>query len=138
LVKYDLKTAASSVLLPLVGVLVGLSFAWAGNAQSLLQTREIETLADFHPGGLEEFAFTFQAAILAILTCVTLWGLAGLGVFDHECFWRCGDRWYFAVAVVLYGFLSLTIRESWHVVLGAQGMLLMRARKNRIDREGCD
>src|SRR5205085_1505555 len=50
LVPYDLKTAASTVLLPLVGVLVGLSFAWAGNAQSLLQSEEIETLSEYHEG----------------------------------------------------------------------------------------
>lgn len=135
IVKGNLKDAASSVLLPLVGVLVGLSFAWAGNAQSLLQTPEIDELSDYHPGGLQDFAFTYQAAILAILSCVTLWGLAGLGVFDHRCFWSCSTRWYFAVAAALYGSLSLTIRESWHVVLGAQRMLLMRSKKQRIDRE---
>lgn len=135
IVKPGLKDAASSVLLPLVGVLVGLSFAWAGNAQSLLQSPEIDELSDYHPGGLREFAFTYQAAILAILGCVTIWGLAGLGVFDHQCFWACSDRWYFTASVALYGSLSLTIRESWHVVLGAQRMLLMRSAKQRIDRE---
>jgi hypothetical protein len=134
-VESDLKTSASTVLLPLVGVLVGLSFAWAGNAQSLMQTPEIEELSEYHRGGLSEFAFTYQAAILAILTCVTLWGLAGLGLFDRPCLWQCGGWWYFGAAVVLYGFLSLTIRECWHVVLGAQALLLMRANKNKIDRE---
>lgn len=134
-VQSDLKTSSSTVLLPLVGVLVGLSFAWAGNAMSLLQTEEIEELSKYRPGGLSEFAFTYQAAILAILACVTLWGLAGLGIFERPCLWQCGRGWYFGTAVVLYGFLSLTIRECWHVVLGAQAMLLMRAYKKRIDRE---
>ena len=32
LVKVDLQTAANAVLLPLAGIFVGLSFAWAGNA----------------------------------------------------------------------------------------------------------
>jgi hypothetical protein len=134
-VQSDLKTAASSVLLPLVGVLVGLSFAWAGNAQSLLQTAEIEELSEYHRGGLSEFAFTYQAAILAILACVALWGLAGLGVFERACLWQCSNWWYFGTAIVLYAFLSLTIRECWHVVLGAQALLLMRAYKKKIDRE---
>lgn len=116
-------------------MLVGLSFAWAGNAQSLLQTQEIDELSKYRKGGLAEFAFTYQAAILAILGCVTLWGLAGLGIFDRACFWQCNRYWYFAAAVGLYGSLSLTIRESWHVVLGAQGMLLMRSQKRQIDRD---
>lgn len=131
LVRADLKTAASSVLLPLVGVLVGLSFAWAGNAQSLLQTEEIDTFSDYVPGGLAEFAYTYQAAILAILGCVTVWGLAGLGVFEHSCFWQCSSQWYMGASVLLYASLSLTIRESWHVVLGAQQMLLIRASVRR-------
>lgn len=134
IVKADLKTSASTVLLPLVGVIVGLSFAWAGNAQSLLQTPEIDDLDDYIAGGIPEFIFIFQTAILAILTSAVLWGLAGLGVFDHECFWKCSPRWYFAASTTLYGFLSLTIRECWHVVLGAQGLLLMRLRKKRIDK----
>src|SRR5690242_12776613 len=51
LVPATLKEAASTVLLPLVGILIGLSFAWAGNAQALLQTEEIERLSEYHPGG---------------------------------------------------------------------------------------
>src|SRR5690242_14417240 len=51
----NLVDNAKSVLLPLVGVLVGLSFAWAGNAQALLQTKEMEKIAKFHKGGLAEY-----------------------------------------------------------------------------------
>ena len=43
----SLSSAADSVLLPLVGVLVGLCFAWAGNAQALLQAQELKELAGF-------------------------------------------------------------------------------------------
>ena len=132
MVELDLRSAAGAVLLPLMGVLVGLSFAWAGNAQSLLQTSEIEELSEFRPGGLAEFAFTYQAAILAILGSIVLWGLAGLGVLDRQCFWECTPIAYLAAETVLYALLSLTIRESWHVVHGAQMMLLTRARMNRV------
>ena len=131
----DLKTAASTVLLPLVGVLIGLSFAWAGNAQALLQTEEIEQLSDYRSGGFEEYVYTYQAAILVILTSVVLWGVAGLGVFDLPCFWSCPAESYFAAKLFLYFFSSVTLRECWHVVLGAQMMLLARRRIRRSQKQ---
>ena len=41
LVKVNLQTAANAVLLPLAGIFVGLSFAWAGNAQALSDLRDV-------------------------------------------------------------------------------------------------
>jgi hypothetical protein len=135
LVPAGLSSAATTVLLPLVGILIGLSFAWAGNAQALLQTEEIEQLADYRPGGFEEYVFTYQAAILTILSSVVLWGVAALGIFDLPCPWSCPTYVYFATKVALYAFSSITIRECWHVVLGAQMMLLMRRRIRRTPRD---
>lgn len=131
MVPSDLKSSASTVLLPLVGVLIGLSFAWAGNAQALLQTEEIEELSEHHRVGFEEFVYTYQSAILVILSSVVLWGIAGLGVLDQKCFWNCSDVPYFVAKVLLYAFSSITLRECWQVVLGAQMMLLARWRIRR-------
>ena len=136
LVPASLSSAATTVLLPLVGILIGLSFAWAGNAQALLQTEEIEKLAEYRPGGFEEYVYTYQAAILTILSSVVLWGVAALGIFDLSCPWSCPTYVYFAMKVCLYSFSSITIRECWHVVLGAQMMLLMRRRIRRGPRDG--
>jgi len=127
-VPVDLKSAANTVLLPLVGILIGLSFAWAGNAQALLGTREIEMLASYHPGGFEEYVYTYQTAILLILATVCAWGLAGLGVFDRPSPVEWGQRLYPAVSTVLYSLVSLALRECWHVVLAAQLLLIVRKR----------
>jgi hypothetical protein len=126
IITIDLGTAANAVLLPLAGVLVGLSFAWGGNAQALLQASEIEKLAEKHEGGLSDYAFTFQAAILCVLLTLVLWGIAGLQIFDKA--WPTAARpyTYFAVKTMLFTLSSLTVRECWHVVLGAQAMLLSR------------
>jgi len=136
LVPAGLSSAATTVLLPLVGILIGLSFAWAGNAQALLQTEEIEQLAEYRQGGFEEYVYTYQTAILIILSSVVLWGVAALGIFDLSCPWACPSSIYFSTKVFLYGFSSITIRECWHVVLGAQMMLLMRRRIRRGPRDG--
>lgn len=126
IITIDLGIAANAVLLPLAGVLVGLSFAWGGNAQALLQATEIEKLAEKHEGGLSDYAFTFQAAILCVLLTLVLWGIAGLQIFDKA--WPTAGRphTYFAAKTLLFTLSSLTVRECWHVVLGAQAMLLSR------------
>lgn len=125
-VPVDLVTAANAVSLPLVGILIGLCFAWAGNAQTLLQVSEIEELTDFHEGGFAEYLFVYQTAILTILLTLVSWALAGLGVFDHTWPTPTSGRSYFVVKIVLFALSSLTLRECWHVVLGVQWMLLMR------------
>lgn len=120
------KDAATSLLLPLAGIFIGLSFAWGGNAQALLQTEEIEHFADYHPGGFSEYLYTFQLAILVILVTLCLWGLAGLGIFDR--LWPTSGRpaAYLAVEAGLFALASLTVRSCWHVVLGAQYLLAVR------------
>jgi len=139
-VRVDLVTAANAVLLPLVGILIGLCFAWAGNAQALLQVTEIEEMTDFHEGGFAEYVFVYQAAIFTILLTLVAWALAGLGIFDQT--WptpRSGVS-YFVVKILLFTLSSLTIRECWHVVLGAQWMLLMQRKikraKNKRNQDG--
>jgi hypothetical protein len=76
IVQVELAEAAKTILLPLAGVLVGLMFAWGGNAQAVLASDEFDDIASRHPGGVEEYAFTFQSAILCLLTTLALWGLA--------------------------------------------------------------
>ena len=130
-----MATSAKAVLLPLAGILIGLSFAWAGNAQALMQSKEIEDLSEHHEGGFVEYVFTYQTAILAILFTLVFWGLAGLNVFDK---WLPKDDYpkiYFVIKTMLFTLSSLTIRECWHVVMGAQWMLLIqkeiRKRQNK-------
>lgn len=127
--------AANTVLLPLAGIFVGLSFAWGGNAQALLQTDEIERLAEHRDGGITEYVLVYQTAILVILCCVALWGLAGLKLFDQTWPTPQNVRSYFAVKCVLYVSASVALRECWHVVLGAQHFLVLRSQIREEDKK---
>lgn len=139
-VEIDLQTAANAVLLPLAGILIGLSFAWAGNAQALMQTKEIDVLAEHHEGGFVEYVFVYQTAILSILTTLIFWGFAGLGIYDKTFQKECYPNIYFSIETLLFTLSSLTIRECWHVVMGAHWMLLIqkeikkKANKNNLDK----
>jgi hypothetical protein len=122
----SLDKAASTVLLPLAGIFVGLSFSWSANAQALLQSKEINELAENKEGGFIDYVYTFQLAILFIIITLILWGFAGLQFFD--IFWPSirENILYFICKMVLYSFSSITIRECWHVVLGTQLLLISK------------
>lgn len=124
LVPVPLAEAAKSVLLPLAGVFVGMSFAWIGNALAILQSDELARLVDVSDGGIEDYVHPYQSAILAILVTLVAWGLAALGVFDRSCSWNCPPQIYFAVSASLFALASITLRECWHVVSAAQMLLL--------------
>lgn len=124
LVRVDIQTAANTVLLPLAGILVGLSFAWAGNAHGLLQSSEIEELSRHHEGGFLEYVFVYQTAILVILVTMVFWGLTGLRVFDVQLPGGWGKTGAFVLKTALFACSSLTLRECWHAVMGAQWMLM--------------
>lgn len=124
LVRGSVVQSAQTVLLPLAGVFVGMSFAWVGNIQGILQSDQAERLYSVHPEGAENYVYTFQSAILVILVTLGAWAAAGLGVFDHYCWWRCSAMPYLALKFWLFFLVSLAVRECWHVVLGAQLLLL--------------
>ena len=128
-----LKEASTSLLLPVAGILIGLSFAWGGNAQALLQSEEIENISSFKKGGFDDYVYTFQSAIFLILVTLCFWAIAGLDVFDSVWPTCSNIMWYRLLIGFIFFLSSMTLRECWHVVLGAQQLLLMRfhARKNR-------
>jgi hypothetical protein len=126
LISLDLQACANTVLLPLAGILIGLSFAWAGNAHALLQTEEIGKLSEYHKGGFVEYVFVYQTAILTILVTLVLWGFAGLGIYDKTWPTKCNPILYFTVKAVMFVLSSLTLRECWQTVSGAHWMLRIR------------
>lgn len=132
----NLQQIGSTLILPLAGVFIGLSFAWGGNAQSLLQSVEIEDFSKHHTGGFEDYIYSFQLAVLALIATITCWGLAGIGIFDD--FWPLNSNIYYKyVSAFLFFLISISVRECWHVVLASQMLLLIRykVRKRQIKTE---
>jgi hypothetical protein len=134
IVPVTLQEAAKTVLLPLAGVLVGMSFAWVGSALALAQSEEIDRLSSFNPAGYENYVHPYQAAILVILVCISGWGLAGLGVYDLPCPWNCSIWPYRLAAGSLYALSSMSVRECWNVVMGAQLQLLFQQAVKKVNR----
>lgn len=118
--------AAQTVLLPLAGIFIGLSFAWAGNTQALLQQKEIREFFLYLPDKIEAHLYTFQLAILVILVTLCAWGLAGLKVFLLPIFQTPCIQ--LLIETCLYFLASLTLRECWNVVYGSQILIFVSHR----------
>ena len=122
-VERPLAELASAVLLPMASVLVGLTFAWSGNVASLLQTKEIQRVVDRRkPKQFLRWVFGFQTAVLAVLVTTAAWSMVGLGAFS-----RVGTLVPSLRPLgrgLLFAFTSLTLRECWQVVVGAQQLLI--------------
>lgn len=126
----SLQQIGGNLILPLAGVFIGLAFAWGGNAQSLMQSAEIENFSRFNAGGFEDYVYSFQLAILVLIVTITCWGVAGVGVFDH--FWpKNSNITYRYISAFLFFLISISIRECWHVVLASQMLLLIRYKIRR-------
>lgn len=131
LVEMKLSEIAGAVLFPIAGGFVGLAFAWAVNAQVLMQSEEIEKLAEHHKGGFAEYVYVYQTAILTLLVTLVLWALAGLRIFDSFGPDNNHDVLYYVSKLVLFTLCSLSVRESWHVVSGTSYLLLIRRQIHR-------
>lgn len=133
-----LSSIALTVFIPFASVLVGLAFAWGGNAMAVLQTDELHEIGN-HPlkrDAYRDWVFSYQVAILVIVSVLVVWALAGVGLSDRlaqvvVC-WRIPIRMTGRAAI--FALSSIAVRECWSVVLGAQAMLLAKNRY-RLEKE---
>lgn len=117
-----LQEVSTTLMLPFASIFIGLSFALAGNAQTLLLSKELRKLFNQHPDGLKNYLYTFQTSILILLVLLIGWGAAGFGMFSIANAYHM----QFSVKVVLYFLSSVALRECWHVVLGSQILVLYK------------
>lgn len=134
LLPMTLQSAGIGLLLPIAGVFIGLTFAWGGNAQALLQSDELSRLSSYRNGGYEEYLYAYQSAVLLILITLCCWALAGLGIFDMVWPINTHSIQYNVLSVILFFLSSVTIRECWQVVMGSQAMLLVRFKIRKHDQ----
>lgn len=127
LVDLPLAEVSTKALFPLMAMFIGLTFSWAGNAHALLQSPEIRRATNDHPGGLAAYVFSFQLCILVLLVTMAAW-VAPLLELRYFLPSQVGLDAFNALAEgALYGLISLAMRSSWHAVLGANMLLLLRA-----------
>jgi hypothetical protein len=122
-----MSDVSRAAFLPLASILIGLAFAWGGNALAVLQTTELRRVASDRSGpGYSSYIFTFQQAILVVLVTLIVWGLLAMGIANSvEILYRSAGAWLLGRATT-FALTSLAIRECWHVILGTQSMMIIR------------
>lgn len=138
IVPEKMSEVGKTAILPLAGVLVGLAFAWAGNAMALLQAPEVHSIAEQEEERrlYRSYVFTYQMAILVLLVVLLMWGLLAIGVANVWPRMYGNGHLRHAGRAIAFSASSVAMRECWHVVLGAQAMLLMRNLVRRANRNG--
>lgn len=115
----DLSKAASAGVLPLAAILFALAFGWVGNALSMLTSSSFKLAARQRRGGVKEYAYTYQLAVLTALITISCWGIVALGAVD-----RFSKPLEVAFGFILFSLASLTVRECWQVIYAAHRSLI--------------
>lgn len=132
IIESPIKEVSKAILLPLMGVLIGLTFAWAGNAQGYIQSKEIIEISKHKKGGYIDYIFTYQLSILIVLLCTGLWLLPAIDIRELHLFTRPVHLKYLPVAgkicikAFLYSMISISFHESWSVIKGVHYFLIGR------------
>lgn len=127
-VQIPIRELARDALLPMSAIFVGLSFSWAGNALSILQSDEAIALSGRHPGGLYDYVFPFQLCILVLLLVAGLWLMALIQPAPVVTFMGALPYGAHVSLVLLFASASLAIRISWQAISGANLLLLARVK----------
>lgn len=127
-----LKDVSRVILLPLMGILIGLTFAWAGNAQGFIQTKEIIEVSKNKPGGYIDYVFVYQFSIFMVLLCTGFWAVVAFDFKEITWFDRPIHPKYLTVIQkisiksFLFFILSFTIREAWSTIQGVHYFLIVK------------
>lgn len=131
----SLREAATTILLPLTGILVGACASWAGPAQEVLTSKDMIPFLEKHQGGIKEYFFILQTVIFIMLISIILWGLAGIGMFEtfrsNEN--DCVRSIYIIVSFALYAILSLSIRICWETISYAHHIMYTKIQLQKIE-----
>lgn len=116
----DLAKVASVGVLPLAAMFFALAFAWVGNALSMLTNSSFKLVARHRKGGVKEYAYTYQLAVLTAMVTISGWALVAAGVVEP-----LSEAWRLVASFLLFSLASLTIRECWQVIYGAHRSLIV-------------
>ncbi len=118
---------ATSVLVPLAGVFVGVSLTWGGAAQSTMDSNELRMMGLARSDGeYADYPYAFQSAVLVIFTSLVLWGGAGMGLWDKIVKLAAGPWLRIVIGAILVGFISMSIRLCWQMILFSHELLLAK------------
>lgn len=118
-----LSRTSQSCLLPAFSILIGLTFAWIGNAQGLLQTKAIRLLGKETQGGLIDFIFAYQLNVLILLVAISIFAIASLSPFEQLKLPVFHPKIYFSAKALFYSTASLTVGTAWSTINGSHALL---------------
>lgn len=126
-IETSIVNVARTILFPLFGLLIGMTFAWLANATSILQTNEIRKLSEKKEGGIKSYIYIYQTVILVVLTVMSLWSIIAMK-FMYSLFINTNIIVIDIIKTMAYSSLSTVIRFCWQGSLGTQKFLIIRTK----------
>lgn len=116
--KNPIEDIAASLFLPLIGIFVGLSFAWVDNMLNSLNSPAAKkmALANTESGGYRNYLFVLQNSVFVLLLTLIFWGLTGIGVF--KSLEEKKGIGFHVWKTFLFFMLSISIAECWGIIQG--------------------
>lgn len=125
------QALTQEIILPVLGIMIGLTITWAGNATNLITTDTAILLARRHENGFQDWIFTFQLSILVTLITTIYWILISLNIdinilrkilletgIETESIENLKASYHFARTTIAFTLISVTIHEGWSCING--------------------
>jgi hypothetical protein len=121
----SIGSTSKDALIPMISVFIGLTFSWAGNVNSLLQSEKIIEMSKNKNGGIYEYVYTFQLCIFIMITAIGAWTAAAMQLpYPKLMNFIDYDTFDLMSKIFLLSALSLTLRTCWQTIVGANFLLL--------------
>jgi hypothetical protein len=139
-----IQQVSEKIIIPLTGILIGLTFSLIGNAQGFLQTEEIIQLSKNVKGGYIVYILNYQLSIFIILITSGIWFLLSIDIacpFNFiiwPIFFESPIIIKIFKGIFFYSLISISIRESWSVIQSIYYLLIAKNKiyeKNKKDKE---
>ena len=137
LLSEDISSFGPKVLIPISGILFGVTFAWVGTATALLSDPLVERVIASTREGIAAYIYRFQLSVLISLVTVVSWGIASaelsvnsfgpiFTLVPDEVTNISSEMELYLTELFLFSLSSLCIRISWQTIIGSHALLLSR------------
>ena len=141
IVNQSIIKISSISIIPLLSVLLGVTFAWIGNSHMLMVDKNVLQVISKRKGGLIEYLYTYQLAVLILLIILVFNILNGLEFyqlllnfikFKIKLNMNCISFLRIIYKTIIFSSLSYSVAIVWEIITISQWFYII---KSLVDKE---
>ena len=130
-IKKSIIDISNICIIPILSVLIGITFAWIGNSHIVMMDSEVRPVLNEREGGLIEYLYIYQLAIFILLIVLIINILNVLGfhqtiksIFKLNYFWSV--MLGFTYKSIIFALFSYSISIVWEIITAAQWLYVIK------------